>query len=401
MQPLEQPIVKDLVFIGGGHSHAIALKMFGIKPLPGIRLTLISDVSHTPYSGMLPGHIAGFYNYDEAHIDLRTLAKFAGARFKSDRAVDLDLTNNRVICANSSPIPFDILSIDIGSTPETISVRGAAELAIPAKPVPQFLQHWNRLLEEASQSSQNSLSLAIVGGGAGGVELALAMQARLHPIYQNLEIHLFQRGAEIMPQHNRYVRRNLQAILSRRSAQLHLGETVCALEKLPEKYQHKSLPEIQDKLEKEILVICNSGLTVECDRVFWVTHASAPKWLAESGLSTDPAGFIQVKDTLQSLSHPHIFASGDIATNPRHPRPKAGVFAVRQGKPLFDNLQRFFLGKPLKPYKPQKQLLALIGTGTGEAIASRGSLGLGPSRLLWCWKDWIDRKFMAKFSDLQ
>ncbi|NER34391.1 MAG: FAD-dependent oxidoreductase [Oscillatoria sp. SIO1A7] len=400
MQPLQQPIVKDLVFIGGGHSHAIALKMFGIKPLPGIRITLISDVSHTPYSGMLPGHIAGFYNYDEAHIDLRSLAKFARARLHLDRAVGLDLTNNRVICANSSPIDFDILSIDIGSTPATISVPGASELAIPAKPVPQFLHHWNQILEQTSQSTQNPVRLGIVGGGAGGVELALAIQARLHDLH-NLEIHLFQRGAEIMPQHNRYVRRKLQAIFSRRSIQLHLGETVSALEKLPEKRSDKSPPAIQEKLDKEILVICNSGLTVECDRVFWVTNASAPKWLAESGLSTDSAGFIQVQDTLQSLSHPHIFASGDIATNPRHPRPKAGVFAVRQGKPLFDNLQRFFLGKPLKPYKPQKQLLALIGTGTGEAIASRGSIGLGPYRLLWYWKDWIDRKFMAKFSDLQ
>ena len=121
------PIVKDLVLIGGGHSHAIVLKMFGMKPLPGVRLTLITDTSHTPYSGMLPGHVAGFYDYDESHIDLRRLAQFAQAQFYLDRAIGLDLENNKVICANHPDVAFDLLSIDIGSTPATISIPGAAE----------------------------------------------------------------------------------------------------------------------------------------------------------------------------------------------------------------------------------------------------------------------------------
>ncbi len=386
MQQANHPVVKDLVLIGGGHTHAIALLMFGMKPLPGVRLTLITDTSHTPYSGMLPGHVAGFYNFDECHIDLRRLAQFAKAQLYIDRAVGLDLANKKVNCANHPPVAFDVLSIDIGSTPASIDVPGASEYTIAAKPVPQFLHQWYQLVEDVTNHPKKPIRLGIVGGGAGGVELALTMQQRLHQVLKedqvakdNIEIHLFHRGMELMPGHSPWVRRRLHDILLSRGIQLHFGESVC--EVLPQK------------------IFCESGLTVECSSIFWVTQASAPSWLAESGLKTDLEGFVLVKDTLQSLFHDNIFAVGDIATMVNYQRPKAGVFAVRQGKPLFENLQRVLLEKPLKPYKPQEFYLGLIGTGDGEAIASWGSLGW-QSRLLWRWKDNIDRKFMNRFQDL-
>ena len=400
MQQTNHPIVKDLVLVGGGHTHAIALRMFGMKPLPGVRLTLITDSSHTPYSGMLPGHVAGFYDFDECHIDLRRLAQFAQAQLYIDRAVGLDLENKKVICADRPPVAFDVLSIDIGSTPAQVDVPGATEYAIPAKPVSQFLKKWNQLVEEFANNPQKPIRLSLVGGGAGGVELAMTMQRHLHQILKAqgiipqdgqempIQIHLFQRSPELMPGHNRWVRRRLHNILLSRGVQLHLGETVCSV--LPDKIR------------------CESGLSVECDRTFWVTQASAPKWIEESGLKTDLEGFILVKDTLQCLYHPHLFAAGDIATMLNHRRPKAGVFAVRQGKPLFENLRRILLEKPLKAYKPQKFYLGLIGTADGEAkdataspsaIASWGLFGW-QSPLLWRWKDHIDRKFMNRFSDL-
>ena len=129
-----------------------------------------------------------------------------------------------------------------------------------------------------------------------------------------------------------------------------------------------------------------------------MTQASAANWIEESGLATDSNGFMQVNDCLQSVSHPNVFGAGDIAAMVNYPRPKAGVFAVRQGKPLFENLQQFLLAKPLKPFAPQSQYLGLIGTGNKRAIASRGNF-MWESPLLWYWKDWIDRKFMQKFSN--
>jgi selenide,water dikinase len=367
---------QNLVLIGGGHSHAIALKFFGKKPLPTINLTLISDTAQTPYSGMLPGHIAGYYTFEQTHIDLISLANFAKAELYLDRAIGLDLNKNQVLCTHHPPLDFDFLSIDIGSTPETSTVTGAAEYAIPAKPVGKLLQTWNRILETASNQPEERLTISIVGGGAGGVELALNMHSRLEKILtpQKLQIHLFQGGRQLLPFHNAWVRAKLAGVLQQRGIKLHLEAKV--VEVLPHQ------------------VICESQLKVPSDYIFWVTQASAPDWIKTSGLTTDRRGFILVKDTLQSVSHPHIFAAGDIATMKNYPRPKAGVFAVRQGKPLWNNLRRMLTGKSLQAYIPQKQYLSLIGTGDQRAIASWGHVGW-ESPLLWSWKDYIDRQFMS------
>lgn len=381
---------KHLVFIGGGHSHAIALKEWGMNPRPNVSITLISDRVHTPYSGMLPGYIAGFYRFEEAHIDLDRLTNFARAEFLADKAIALDLENNRVICANFPPVEFDVLSIDIGSTPAQESVPGATEYAIPAKPVPQLLERWNGILEKVRRSPQKPRRFAVVGGGAGGVELMLAVDACLRRLldpadFQNLERHLFHRGNSLVSQTNQYTQKTLKNVLEKRGINLHLGETVTAL-------KQQEIGRIQ--------VSCDSGLRVECDEVFWVTHAAGADWISASGLATDAAGFIQVNEYLQSLNRDDIFAAGDVATMVKNPRPKAGVFAVRQGEPLYKNLVRRLEGKPLVPYKPQPRFLTLLSTGTGKAIAARGGLGVGPSRLLWWLKDWIDRRFVQQFNRL-
>lgn len=381
MQQASNPIIKDLVLIGGGHSHAIVLRMWGMKPIAGVRLTLITSASDTPYSGMLPGHIAGFYTHQECHINLRSLAQFAQAQLYVDTVIGLDLVNKKVLCANRPPVAFDLLSIDIGSTPASVNVPGAAQYAIAAKPVSHLLTHWNQIIENATKNPQKPISLGIVGGGAGGVELALAMQGNLQQKrVKNLEMHLFHREAELMPHYGGWVRRRFQEILTKRGIKLHLQETVSEIQ--PNK------------------ISCTSGLKVECDRIFWVTQASAPSWIQASGITCDSQGFIQVNDNLQSISHPDIFASGDIATIVNHPRPKAGVFAVRQGKPLFTNLQRTLLEQKLQLYKPQKQYLSLIGTGDKKAIAAWGNFGIGASSLLWHWKDRIDRQFMQRFNQI-
>ena len=371
---------QKLVLIGGGHSQAIALKAWGLNHLPNVDLTLISDVEQTPYSGMLPGHVAGFYSYEETHIDLVGLAEFAGANFIQDRAVGIDTENNRVIC-KSQQIDYDYLSLDIGSTPQAINVPGAREYVVPAKPVPVFLDAWYELKQTAANLNRR-LSIAIVGGGAGGVELALNMQTCLQNILRDeseLEIHLIHRGQQLLSGHNDWVSNKLTRIIRRRGIKLHLQQEVTEV-----------------KLDK---VICQSGLEIESDRIFWVTQAAAPKWIKESGLKTGDRGFILVEDTLQSISHPNVLAAGDVATMINYHRPKAGVFAVRQGQPLFNNWQNILTGQQLQKYTPQDKYLALIGTGDRKAIASWSSLGWRSS-LFWKLKDYIDRQFMSQFVDL-
>jgi selenide,water dikinase len=380
-----QPIHTDLVLVGGGHTHAIVLRKIGMQGLPpGVRVTLITNLVDTPYSGMLPCHISGLYGFDDAHIDLRPLTRFARCRLFMDEMVGLDTEQQQVICRSHPPIRYDVLSIDIGSTPTTLTVPGADDYAISAKPVPQLLTAWEQYLQTLSPES--TATIGIVGGGVGGVELAMTMQVRLWdllPTREQVVVHLFHRGERLAKGRNRWTQRHLERLFRDRNIRVHLRESVIAVE-----------PSAQHPHQRQVR--CDSGLTVRCDRIFWVTQASAPAWIQQTGLVTDADGFILVRDTLQTDSHANIFAAGDIATMKNHPRPKAGVFAVRQGPPLYGNLRRYLSGKPLKPFTPQRQFLNIIDTGTGTAIASRGPLA-GESRLFRRWKDWIDGNFMALF----
>ncbi|MEL6880752.1 MAG: selenide, water dikinase SelD [Cyanobacteria bacterium J06607_10] len=384
-------ITHDLVLVGGGHSHALVLRKMGMTPWPSnVRLTLITNLADTPYSGMLPCHISGLYDFDTAHIDLRPLTRFANCRLVMDTMTGLDTKTQQIFCRNHPPIYYDTLSIDIGSTPTKSQVPGANEYAIPAKPVSNLLQAWNSYLDTLvsalKENPKMPAVISIVGGGVGGVEMAFAMQVRLRQVMkshgangrQQVSVHIFQRSDRLAKGRNRRTQRMVERMLKARNVQVHTGESVC--EVTPE------------------AVRCESGLVVTCDRTFWVTNAAAPSWLAQSNLTLTPDGFISVADTLQAMSHPNIFAAGDVATMVNHRRPKAGVFAVRQGPPLHENLKRQVVGLPLKTFKPQSRYLNIIDTDTEKSIASWGPFAIHAK---WCraWKHRIDQKFMALFSD--
>jgi selenide, water dikinase len=378
--------MKHLVLIGGGHSHAMALRWWGQQPRANVRLTLISDTQYAPYSGMLPGHLAGMYSFSQCHIELQALADFAGAALILDSAIGLDLENQHVICAQRGPIGFDYLSIDTGSKPAAVNIPGA-ESTLAAKPIPQFVSGWQAFIQQVQQES-GAIALGIVGGGAGGVELALTLQVQLQKLRSNptdapVEIHLFHRHRQLMNANPAAVGKRFAQLLQNRGIHLHLNEAVVAIE-----------PADRQRVK------CRSGLQVDCDQIIWVTQAAAAPWIQASGIATDAQGFILVNAFLQSISHPQIFAAGDIATSTATPWPKAGVFAVRQGLPLAANLRRIIDGEPLQPFRPQRRHLALVGLGDGQAMAVWGGLCLGPSPVFWQGKDWIDRRFMAQFGDL-
>ena len=379
------PVLKDLVLVGGGHAHVTVLKKLGMKPLPGVRVTLICRDLQAPYSGMLPGFIAGHYSFDEAYIDLVPLSRFAGARFFHDEVVGLETNNKRLICRDRPDVSYDVLSINVGSAPDISVVPGAAANVTPVKPIDGFVANWQSLCERVS-ARQGGLRIGIVGAGAGGVELTLAVQYRLKellagkwPDNAGPEFHLFTDADEILTTHNRFVRAKFRRVLSERKINVHTDHKV--VEVRPGALQ------------------CANGATFELDEILWVTMARAQTWPAKAGLDVDEQGFIKINNTLESVSHPDIFAAGDIAHMVNHPRPKSGVFAVRQGPPLSANVRRKLLGRPLIPYFPQREFLSLISTGDKYAIASRSWWAL-EGRRVWNWKDWIDRRFMRKFNRL-
>jgi selenide,water dikinase len=355
-----------------------------MQPVPGVRLTMICRDTHTPYSGMLPGYIAGHYRYDEVHIDLSRLAVFAGARFFRDEAVGLDRAARKVLCRGRPPVPYDQLSINIGSTPRMQGVEGAEAHAVAVKPIHNFNARWLALLERVRQRP-GVTRIAVVGAGAGGVELTLAMQYRLQRELlalgrdpAELRFHLLEAGERILPTHNAAVRGAFERVLSTRGIAVLCNAEV-------------------RRVKAGSLQIA-AGASIDVDETVWVTRAGGAPWLRDTGLALDAEGFLQVVTTLQS-SDPDIFAAGDIASIVDRPLEKAGVFAVRMGPPLARNLRLAVEGKPLRPYRPQRRWLALISTGDRAAIASRGPLFL-QGAWVWRWKDWIDRRFMVKFGEL-
>ncbi len=366
---------RRVLLIGGGHSHLEVLRRFAQKPDPGIELTLVSPNALTPYSGMLPGLIAGHYTIADSHIDLPALSRWAHARFVCDRAVELDLYARIVRLAEGSIEPFDLVSLDIGSAPDTC-VPGAREHAIGVKPVDRFLPAWEAL--QADAAAGRVRTIVVVGAGAGGVETLFAMQFRLAQALagEMPRFALVTDQAHILPEHAPSVRKRLGRLLIARDVVLHTGSAAVAVE--------------------SGAVLTANGRRIAADRVVWATSASAAPWLAASSLDCDARGFVRVNRNLQSVSDPFVFAAGDCATQRGHPRPKSGVVAVRQGPPLAANLRHAARHEPLVAFVPQRLTLALITTGARHAVASWGPIAAnGP--WVWRWKDRIDRKFCARY----
>ena len=384
MQTSNSPIVKELVLVGGGHAHVSVLRKFGMRPLPGLRITLVTRDIDTPYSGMLPGYVAGHYKFDECHIDLGPLARFAGARIYHAEVERLDLENKKVLVDGRPPISYDLLSINSGSRPAVIDVPGAEQFALVAKPIDVFLQRWQHLQERVAQST-GEFRIVIIGGGAGGVELALSTQYRLRQLLQSegdktdrVSFTLITQGPEILSTHNLGVQRRFTQVLAQRSIKVLTNHTAT-------------------RIEAHAVHTAN-GEQIAADAVIFVTSASAPRWPADSGMAVDENGFIVVDQYLQSTSHAGVFAAGDIASLPDK-RAKSGVFAVRQGPVLAKNLRNYAVNKSLRTYRAQKNFLGLISTGDKYAVASRGRWS-AQGAWVWQFKDWIDRRFMRKYNEL-
>jgi len=383
MRKAEFPVVKDIVLLGGGHAHVSVLRNFGMFPIKGVRITLISPESDTPYSGMLPGLIAGHYTFDEAHIDLGPLATFAGARYLETHAINVDPVNKLVHCADGRPaVPFDVLSINTGSTPVFDDNLELTRDVIPVKPVSGFLKHWDAL--KMRVLAEPGRRIGIVGAGAGGIELLLSMQ---HALAEDVGaeagrgpgmFHVFTRDDGVLKTHGAKVREAFQTALAERGVTVHTGFDVGRADPSG----------VSDGLR-----------TVALDDVVWVTGAEPPDWFGTSGLDVDARGFVAVDTCLRSTSHPDVFGAGDAVSMAQDPRPKSGVFAVRQGPVLAHNLRARVLNQPLKRYRPQRSFLSLISTGDKDAIASYAGWSVkGP--WVWRWKDHIDRTFMRRFNEL-
>ena len=379
------PVVKDVVLIGAGHAHVQVLRRFGMEPLEGVRFTLITREVHTPYSGMLPGLVAGHYSFDEAHIDSGPLCRFAGARLYQDEVTGIDLAGKRILCRGRPAVPYDVLSIDIGSTPNTAAVPGAAEHCIPVKPIDGFLARFENMLRRV-RDRPGKTRIAVVGSGAGGVELMLSVAQRIRDglaaaglAPEKAEFVLVAGSQSILPKFPPAFRQRFERLFAHRNIDVVLGSRVAEV-------GHGSL-----RLE--------DGRQVEADEILWTTQAAAPRWLRDTGLTLDPGGFISVDSRLRAVGHTDVFAAGDVASFIPRALPKSGVYAVRAGPALADNIRRLLTGSELRPFRPQADAMYIVSTGDAYAVGTKWGIAFSGA---WVWrlKDWIDRRFMDRFNAL-
>ena len=369
--------MKRLLLLGGGHAHLQVLTALATHPLAGWEVHLVTPNRRLIYSGMLPGWVAGHYQIDACSIPLDRLAANAGVSFHETSGLGLDLARSELHRADGRRLGFDALSIDTGPLPDLQGLAIDSEQALPVRPLERFVAAWPALAERIqAQAQAHRFKLIILGAGAAGVELAFAIQHRAACAgWRHLDIGLI--GAEPWPLGGapEAARRRIARLLEQRGIRW-IGARQA------------------NRVESQA-VHFEQGEPQPCDACLVCTGAAAPAWPAAAGLATDARGFIRVERSLQSRSHPHIFAAGDVAAH-ADPQPKSGVYAVRAGPVLADNLRAHCEGRPLRAWTPPARALALISTGDLHAVAIWGRWSW-QGHWVWRWKDQIDRRFVQRF----
>ena len=368
----EIPYVRDLLIVGGGHSNVEVLRHYGMKPEPGVRITVVAREPHTPYSGMLPGYLAGKYTWDEIHIDLLKLSTFANARLIADEVTRVNLDEQTVSFASRPDVRYDVLSINTGGAPGK-DFRDN-DLVIPVKPIGRFIPAWNQVASQ--HATDKGFQLTIVGGGPGSIEVALAIKERYGDVFT---IHLVTANDVLLKEHNKLLERAIVKELQKNDIAVSCDFNVV---------------DVTDRA-----VIAADGRMLETNCVLWVAGVEAPDWIRKSNFAVDRGGFLRVNRKLQSISNPRVFAAGDIVCLDSQERPKSGVYAVRAGPYLARNTRRALTSRSLLNYNAQRRALAILRVSHARAVATKGPVCLS-SRPVEIWKNWIDRTFMRRYSDL-
>ena len=372
---------KEVVLLGVGHTNAHLLRMWRMEAPVDVGLTCVSNFRKATYSGMLPGVLAGQYRPADMEIDLVRLTAANGARLVIGDCVGMDHEREELLFSDHAPVPFDVLSIGLGSVPSFAGVELNSERVLAIKPMQTLLGRLKAALTQWQQTEpQGPLRVAIVGGGAGGIEVAFCLQPFFH---------------RHCPTHE------LQQTIIQGADQILLGYQPGTVERVGHHLRAAGIELITGQRVQRVddrTLTLEDGRTHEADLVIWATGAAPPSLIEKLGLPVTDAGFLEVRDTLQVPGHDRIFAVGDTSTIIDHRLPKCGVYAVRQGPVLWRNIKKILVQRPVERFRPQRDFLRLLNLGDGRAIGEQWGRSFEGS-WAWRWKDWIDRRFMAKYQD--
>ena len=367
--------MKRLVLLGGGHAHIEVLRDLAANPDGAREVTLVTPSQRLLYTGMMPGVLAGHYTVEDATIDLAGLARRANAELLLTTASLVSPDANEVACSDGTALPYDVLSIDVGSQPAIGEAKGVERHAILMRPLERAIVGWNGVLARALRGEVRAVT--VVGAGAAGIEASLAIRHRF-----NVAL----RGKRLP--HARIVSEAAGTGIAAGAARALIR---CMRRAGVESHVGFSVREVGAGFLR-----LQNGIEFATDAVFWVTGAAAPEWLLESGLGTDKRGFMLTNLHMQSVRYANIFGAGDCATVEGHEMPKAGVFAVRAAPVLAANLRAALDGVPLARHVPNPRYLSLISTGGRHAVGTWGGLSWS-GWWAWRWKDRIDRRFVERY----
>lgn len=368
-------ISSRILLIGGGHSHVQFLKFWSMNRVPGVEAIMVSNVVNTPYSGMLPSRLCGWYQDEQMHFNLHNLCAQAGVTFIEDRVVGLDHAHRTAQLAQHPSLIYDVGSINVGIEPTLPPGAAGNPRVMAVKPISQLLKQWQGLMEDLDEESD--LPFLVAGGGAAGFELAMSLALTACQGHRRVRIQLLDSG-EILKGHSAAVRRKAEKVLAQFGIELRRQAAI--------KKVHVNLATL------------SNGEEIAFERMLVTTGAAAPGWFANTDLTRAESGYLLVDDYLRVADD--MFAVGDCAQFGKKGLPKAGVFAVREGPVLCENLVRSLRGqKSLRRYKPQRKFLCLLVSGHHRALLSYGPIS-AEGKWVWRWKNKIDTEFMARFAPM-
>ncbi|SMF23185.1 FAD-dependent oxidoreductase [Pseudogulbenkiania subflava] len=363
--------MKRLILVGGGHAHLGVLRALAMRRLRAAEVLLVTPEPQLIYSGMVPGWMAGHYRLDQCGIDLQPLARAAGARLILAPVAGLDAERRCIVLPDGTYLEYDLLSLDVGSETDVSWLHAAQRRLLPVRPLGSFVAAWPQVLEQAV--SRAGFRLAVVGGGAAGVELAFAARQGFVRGGIDAQVDLVASGPDLLAGHAPAVVARAERWLVARGIAVHRSRAAGTASGL----------------------LLANGEHLAADRIVAATGARAPCWLALSKLALDPDGYVAVDDAHRSRSHAHVFAAGDVCAREDAAVARSGVHAVHAGPVLAYNLRAALEGGAMRAYVPRACSLYLISTGPKHAIASWGSWST-EGAWVWHWKDWIDRRFIRR-----